>query len=180
MLAHLLLWCLLVAAGITQSAPLATILVEDDANADASLDGIAGSYSFADLALKGLPSGDYADLTAALSATLQKRYGSRASIQNGDGVGTAVTTIKDMNSGLILDSGKTIAVSGVGRANRYLELGERIDGVKPSAKNGCELIVGGTLNYQGNFKLYGTTLQAIGTSLTLNPFVPGLVGEIVE
>jgi hypothetical protein len=167
-----------VAAGITQPGVAgSTIFLEDDSHADADLDGVLDVYHPSDIVAKGLGSGDVTDL-----ATLTKSFRSKATIQNGDGSGTAVTTFEAQNMRLLFDSGKTYAVSTVGSANRWTKLGQKVQGAsgKPGGRSGCTIDFGATTTIRGNMLLYGSTLRTAVGAMNLQPGASGLSAEIVS
>ncbi len=161
------------ATGIVCGTPMT---FQDDTLPDASLDALAGSYSFLDLALK-CP-GTMVDL-----GTTQKSFRGLGTIQNGDGVGTAVTTLQDKNATVLFDSGKTYQLSAVGLANRWTKLGTKIQGASgnPGGRQGCALHLGGLTTLRGNFQLYGTILRQVGSgSILLTPQAAGLTSEVID
>lgn len=159
------------AAGITQPGGGANpILFEDNANAAAGGDG---SYSFADI------SAAFPALCVDLGTT-PKTYRLTVSLINGDGVGTATTTLKDADCSVVFDATRTYSVSATGRSNRFTEFGTKIDGTKDSGRAGVTLVSGATLNIGGNGKFYGSTLKTTTGALTLAPAQTGLSYEIVN
>lgn len=154
-----------------------TISIQNDTHADADLDGINDVYSFNDIVLKGLASGDAID-TGCNTADRTIRL--RASLQNGDGVGTAATTLKDSNVSVIFDNTKALACSTVGSASRTFEFGEQILGPngKPSGRNGVKIVAGASMTLRGIMKFFGCTLRSTTGSLNLIPGSQGLGGLI--
>jgi hypothetical protein len=164
-----------VAPGITQpSGAGTTIFVEDDAHADAGGDG---SYSFLDIATK-FPA-DFNDLGTSIKA-----YRARVSVQNGDGAGSALTTIKDQDCAVFFDTGRTLLYSLVGQGNRTLELGVKVQGAagKASGRRGVGLWLGASSLIRGNHKIYGSMVKASGVNANLNlaPTIQGCTTEIIN
>jgi hypothetical protein len=176
--ALLLAGILLMADGINQSAPLATITVQNDLHADADLDGVLDEYWLDDIVAKGLASGDVTDL----GTTAEKSFRCKASIQNGDGVGTLATTLRGKNCSVEFDTGKTLLVSATGQANRKLELGTLVQGAagKPSGKDGCKIVLGTATTIRGCVKLYGSYLRTTAGNLGFIPGASGLGGDMVN
>lgn len=167
------------AAGITQPAGNGgDILYEDNAHADASLDAVAGSYDFEDHYQKSQANGWKAvdGVTAAVEKWggavfgLIAQYWYHVSIQNGDGTGTATTTLKAKRCQVKFDAGKTMKVSATGIANRFTELGLLQETAPGDAQgyDGVELAFGATTTIDGNHKIYGSTLRVFGGLVQLN------------
>lgn len=161
------------ADGITCAA---TTTFQNDAHADASGDAIAGSYSFKDISVK-CPA-NFPDL----GALGQKVYRGAQNLQHGDGAGTSVTSLIDQNVGLIFDSGKTLSYSSTGQQNRVTRLGSLVQGAsgKPSGKDGCQLILGGTTTFRGLVELYGCYLKTLVGGLNIVPGVTGLSSALIN
>ena len=167
------------AAGITQpGAAGTTIFLEDDTNADANLDADNGTYSPADIVAKGLASGDEIDM-----GSFQKSFRSKASIQNGDGTGTATTTFKAQNLSLEFDNAKSYSVSSVGQANRWTKWGVKVQGAagKPSGKNGVNINFNASTIIRGNQQIYASKLKQWGSGLfQFLPNATGLTAEMIN
>jgi hypothetical protein len=167
-----------VANGITQPGVAGTtIFLQDDTHADASLDGVAGSYTLSDIVAKALASGD-----AISNGTFQRSYRMKASIFNGDNAGTAATTFKETNCGIFFDSGKTYTVVPTGSANRRTEFGTLVEGAsgKPSGRDGVQMVCGTSLTFRGQILLYGSYIRTTSGAITLAPSSAGLAGEVIN
>lgn len=154
--------------GVPGTSP---ITVEDDA---ASANGLY--YTFAEVFAS--PYGaDFPGL-----GTTPESYRGIVQLVNGDGVGSATTTIKETNATLICDAGRPITVNPIGSPNRYLIFGEKIVGPngKPSGKSGCRLVFeGSAVSWSGTVQLYGCQVRCSGT-FNYFPGTSGLEGEFVD
>lgn len=171
MLLRALLLAGLLMAGITDDG--VTISVEDNAHGDAGGDG---SYAFTDISTK-FPALFVDKLTNPRS------YECLRNLRNGDGVGTAVTTIKDANAVVHFAANKTFTTSAVGGANRTLELGTKVVGAngKPTGYAGCDLYFNTASQvFSRHMKLYGLKIQNIGGALLFQPSASGMTAEIVN
>jgi len=182
------------AAGISQPTPNGgNILYEDDAHADASGDGVAGSYGAEDWYQKVVAMGWKA--ADGVTPAIEKRTGatphyvSHVSIQNGDGSGTATTTWRDSRIKIDFDAGKTHLFSGTGTANRWAKLGKVIDdGVNPPfGYDGVDATFGLSTTFNGQNQIYGSHLRTVVASgnalLTIRRSAGGesdLVDSILE
>ena len=160
-------------AGISLSGT--TLRCEDDTNGDASLDGIAGSYSFKDFAIKD-------GVNCVDLATSHQSYRGVASIQIGDG-GSAVTSLQDTNASIIFDASRSLATSAAsGVSGRTLRLGSKIVGAngKPTGRDGCKVVQQASGTLRGIVQLYATHIrQQVGT-FAIQPGASGLACEIVD
>lgn len=165
------------ADGIFQTGAGATITLQNDTHADADLDGINDVYSAEDIDLKGLASGDCIDHN-----TNHRSYRFKATIQNGDGTGTAATTFKESNVVINFDNTKTYLVSATGAANRRTEFGALVQGAagKPSGKDGVQMLMGAACTLRGQILLYNSYLKTSAGNINIIPGSAGLVGEIIN
>lgn len=165
------------ADGISQPGGAGTtIFFESDAHADADLDGVLDKYHPQDIVVKALASGDAINLGTNIPS-----YKFRASVQNGDGVGTATTTFELTNVRVMFDATKTYLVNATGRANRWTKFGTKVQGAagKPSGKNGVVLDVSANTSITGNILIYGSLIRSTGV-LTINPAATGLTSEVIN
>lgn len=168
------------AAGITQPGGAGTtIQMEDNTNADADLDVGLGVdlYTLEDIVLKGLASGDAIDLG---TNPADKAWRLRASLQNGDNVGSQPTTLRGKNCTVCFDATKTYSVSTVGASNRRTEFGDKITSPngKPGGKNGIKFIMAATSTWRGQIFIYGSLIATTVGNINL---IPGInAGEIIN
>jgi hypothetical protein len=139
------------ADGIQQSAPGATITVQNDAlSADGTgydLDEIAAAFP-----------ADFIDLGVSPPV-----YKALVSVQSGDGIGTTKTTIRDFNESVVrFASGKTFLSNLTGRDTRWWIFGSKITGAsgEDMGVKGSVISAGTNLILSGNVKVYGSKLSA--------------------
>jgi len=160
------------AVGVDQAGgPGTDITYEDNAS---SANGLY--YTFAEVFAS--PFG--AEFTGL--GTSPESYRALVSLVNGDGGGTATTTLKETNATLTCDLGKPLNISPIGSANRTMQFGEKILGPngKPSGKNGCRLVFeNSSISWAGIVKAYATQIRCSGT-FNYFPGTAGLPGEFVD
>lgn len=154
--------------------------------------GFGGNVTFQDdlLSLSGVQLVGYNEAEMALAFPADiiadganvPGYRFRVSVQNGDGVGTAITTWKASRSKLSWDAGKTYIENTVGRVNRFTEWGLLTTGPdgEPIGYDGVEAYFGATTTCAGKF--YGCELRAVnGTSaLNIQAVVAGRTVDLVD
>lgn len=110
-------------------------------------------------------------------------YAATKSLQNGDGVGTAVTTFRATDVRIEFLNGRTYSVSAVGQVNRVTHFGNKVVGANgyPSGRNGVMMDCGAIPTIRGLIKLYGSYIrQNAAGAINLIPGSSGLLGEIVN
>lgn len=163
------------ADGIQQAAPGAVVTYQNNANADAGGDS---NYDLVDIIAKALPSGDFISNT-----TFEPSYRSRATIQSGDGIGVATTTLRIKRATLLFDSGKTLAYSTVGSSSRITNFGDKVvtPSGKPGGKNGPNIILGAAPIFRGILNAYDALIRNAGTgAINIIPGTAGLSGELID
>ena len=160
--------------GIEQLGGAGTIVTYED-NASAA-NGLYYTLTEINAFLVALPSPDWPAL-----GTTPVSYRGTVELQNGDGSGTAVTTLKETNATVISDAFSQLSTSAVGSANRTLQFGEKVVGPngKPMGKDGCRLVFqGGSFSWFGTVKVYGSHIRC--ASLSVLPSSLGLSTEIID
>lgn len=150
------------------------ITFQNDTHADASLDGIASSYSFEDAYQKSQANGWKAadGITGAVEKWggavfgLIPDYWFHVNFVNGDGIGTATTTLQATRCRVKFDAGKTYSLSATGLANRWTKFGtlQETAPFDPIGYDGIDMTVGANLTIDGNHQLYGTELRLFSAS----------------
>jgi hypothetical protein len=176
--------------GIDQPTPNGgDITIEDDAHADTGYDAVVGGFqsgfSPEDMYLKALAFGWKA--ADAVTAAVEKMLGAvpkylfHVDVQNGDGIGSAVTTFRATRCQFEFADGKKYKVSGTGRANRHFHAGSLQENAPadPTGYDGVDAVFGASTVIEGNHRVYGSRLVAAMGSMDLRREGSAQVGDVV-
>lgn len=170
------------------------ITIEDDVHGDTAYDstisGYQSGYSPEDLYQRAVALG-WKAADAVTGAVLKTpgavpHYLFKVNVQNGDGVGSAVTTFRATRCTFEFEDGKAYKVSATGRANRHVHFGSLQENApsEPTGYDGVDATFGADTNLEGNHRVYGSRVVQAKGRLSIrregSAQISDVVGSVLE